>query len=282
MSMGAARLRSLIQTSLGRVGLTLTHHPASADGQIALGRLRDAGMTPRTVIDVGAAYGDWSTACATVFPDSSYVLLEPVDEYRPILDATAARLADATVIASAASRVSGETTFNVHRDFVGSSLLTETEGGGVDGVARSVRTARLDDLASELSLEGPFLLKIDVQGAELAVLEGAPRVLECALGVILEVSFLEFFVGGAGFADVVQLMADRGFLVYDIFDLTRRPVDRALAQADLLFVRHDAAARDLRGFATSAQRRAQNERFQAEFSRRAAEAQRATSSHRSA
>ena len=36
---------------------------------------------------------------------------------------------------------------------------------------------RLDDVASELALHGPFVLKADVEGAELEVLAGATQVL---------------------------------------------------------------------------------------------------------
>lgn len=267
-------MRDLIQTGLGRFGLKIVRDPGPPDGDLALLRLRDAGMVPQTVIDVGAAFGDWSVACAGVFPQAEFVLLEPIEEYRSILEPRAAQLAHATVLTSAASNVSGTTTINVHQDFVGSSLLNETEGGGVDGVPRAVTTRRLDDVAQSHSLQAPFLVKLDVQGAELRVLEGAEGAIESALAVLLEVSFLEFFVGGAEFARVIAHMKERGFVASDIFGLMRRPIDRALAQADVLFVREDAPVRHNPGFASPEQRRAQNARFQSEFARRRAAAQR--------
>lgn len=272
MSSGTASVRGLVKAVLRCAGLKVIRHPGGVESDTALMRLRDAGMTPHTVFDVGAAFGDWSAACAGVFPRARYVLLEPLTEYRPILDARAAKIGNATVVNAAASNVSGTTTFNVHEDLVGSSLLKETEGGNVDGVERTVPTSRVDDVARSHSLRGPFLLKVDVQGAELAVLEGATEVLRNTTAVVVEVSFLDFFLGGASFADVVKHMSARGFVVHDIFGLMRRPVDHALAQADLLFIRKDAPVRAELGFATPTQRSLQNARFKAEFANRLAKA----------
>lgn len=262
------RLRSFVQKALGRAGLQLVRHPGPPAGEAALVRLRDSGLLPRTVLDVGAAFGDWSRACAEVFPNSEFVLVEPVDEYRPILQAVSAKLASATVIAGALSNVSGTTTLNVHRDLVGSSLLSETEGGDIDGVPREVTAWRLDELTEERSLEGPFLLKVDVQGAELQVLQGSEAILGDVLAIVLEVSFLDFFVGGPQFTDVVLYMHDQGFVVYDVFGLMRRPLDGALSQADVLFVHEESPVRRAGGFASAEQRRELNERSRAEFARR--------------
>ena len=45
------------------------------------------------------------------------------------------------------------------------------------------------------SLHGPYLLKIDVQGAELDVLEGAQNLLKDTEAVVLEVSMFGFMAG---------------------------------------------------------------------------------------
>ena len=42
---------------------------------------RAAGFTPGTVIDVGAAHGDWSRMCRRVYPNAEYILVEPLSEY---------------------------------------------------------------------------------------------------------------------------------------------------------------------------------------------------------
>ena len=76
--------------------------------------------------------------------------------------------------------------------------------------------------------------------------------------VILEVSFLEFFDGGSLAHEVIARMAERGFVVYDVLDLLDRPLDGALAQANLVFVPEGSPARRQKGFATPEQRAAQD------------------------
>jgi FkbM family methyltransferase len=233
--------------------------PASLTG--GLRRLRALGWTPRTCIDVGAAFGNFTVECAAVFPDADYLLVEPLEEYRPFLEAVSARLPRARYGAVAAAARSGEVTLNVHTDLVGSSLLRETEGAATDGMARVLPAKAVDDLCQAHDLRGPYLLKADVQGAELEVLEGARAVLRDTEYVLLEVSFFRFFVGGPEVADVIAFMRSCGFVPYDVFHLMYRPLDGALSQLDLAFVQDNGVFRQQHTYATPEQRRAQDARF---------------------
>lgn len=227
-----------------------------------------ADLAPRTILDVGAALGDWSRAAAKAFPGARIVLVEPLAEFAPVLRSLAGTLASADVVEAAAGAKAGERTFNVHEDLVGSSLLHESEGPHVDGVPRTVRAVAVDELAAELELEPPYLLKLDVQGAELDALAGASRIVENSLAIHVEVSFFPFFAGGATFECVVAALREHGFVVYDVLNLSRRPLDGALAQADLLFVPERSPTRRTHAYASPAQRARQNEQFGAAIRRR--------------
>ena len=71
-----------------------------------------------------------------------------------------------------------------------------------------VSTRRLDDLEG---LDDVDVVKIDVQGAELAVFKGGQRVLSNALFVHTEVEFVELYEGQPLFADVDQFLRSCGF-----------------------------------------------------------------------
>ena len=73
-----------------------------------------------------------------------------------------------------------------------------------------VRTFTIDGLAEQLSLKPPYLIKLDVQGAEAEVLRGARRVLEQTDVVICEADMHDF-------QSLNGLLAEAGF---DLFDLT--------------------------------------------------------------
>ena len=77
-----------------------------------------------------------------------------------------------------------------------------------------VRTFTIDGLAEQLSLKPPYLLKLDVQGAEAQVLRGARRVLEQTDVVICEADMHDF-------QSLNGLMVEAGFDLFDITNLQR-------------------------------------------------------------
>jgi FkbM family methyltransferase len=234
----------------------------------SLARLAAAGIEPRSVLDVGAALGDWSRACAAVFPAAHYVLVEPLAEFRPSLDATAAAIRSALIVEAAVGEAVGKRMINVHPDLVGSSLLREREGEHVDGTPRPVIVTTVDQLVREHGLEPPFFLKVDVQGAEREVVAGANSTLAAADAVICEVSFFGFYYDGTPFEELIRTMRDSGFVIYDIGNLARRPLDGALSQADVLFVPESSPARREHVYAAPDQRAAQTAEFAAAIRRR--------------
>jgi FkbM family methyltransferase len=260
-----SRLAGVANRVLGKAGLAIVrrssqHVPGHGD---LLTRVRRLGVQPATAIDVGAASGQWTLACREAFPDVRSVLIEPLDEFAEPLQRLARDHAGVAVVQAVASNQAGTAVLNVHADLVGSSVFREAEGAGTDGHPRTVRAVTVDGVIAELRLPGPFLLKVDTQGAELVVLAGAQTTLSAAELVVLEVSLLPFFDGGPLLDDVVGHMRARGFVAYDVLGPTYRPLDGALAQVDIAFVPAVSRLRGDARFATPEQREAQNRRLRA-------------------
>lgn len=263
-------LKRRVRSALSKMGIEVRRVRRAGPGVVSpdrasftgsLRQVRALGWAPRTCIDVGAAFGGFTVECAEIFPQAACLLVEPLGEYRPFLEAVTARLPRAHYAAVAAAARSGEVAVNVHADLVGSSLLRETEGAATDGVARVLLARTIDDLCQTHDLKGPYLLKADVQGTELEVLKGAREVLRDTEYVLLEVSLFRFFIGGPEVADVIAFMRASGFVPYDIFRLKHRPLDGALSQLDLAFVKESGIFRQQHIYATPEQRRAQDARF---------------------
>ncbi|MDQ2974662.1 MAG: FkbM family methyltransferase [Acidobacteriota bacterium] len=150
---------------------------------------------------------------------------------------------------------------NVHKDLVGSSLYKEAEASSVDGTERRVTAVALDSICHDEQTQGPYLIKIDVQGAELDVLRGASEILLQTEFIMMEVSLFEFFKGGPQFSDVVSFMKDKGFVCSDIYGFQYRPLDNALSQVDIAFVKENGRFRQTHVYATLEQRAIQNAQF---------------------
>lgn len=204
------------------------------------------GFNPKTVIDVGVATG--TPDLYESFPEAYMLLVEPLAQFEPHIKKILDKYQGSYVIAAAAAEKK-MLEFNVHPDHLeGSSLYKETMGQSADGYKVTIPTVVLDDLIQEKALKGPYLLKVDTQGAELDVLAGCVRLLPEIEVVVLEVSMFQFMKGAPQFYDVISYMHDRGFAAYDIINLGNRPLDNALAQVDIVFVKEDGKFRQNHSF----------------------------------
>ena len=206
---------------------------------------------PKSVIDVGVAYG--TNDLYIHFPQARHLLIEPLEEYKPVLQKIADEF-DAEYILAAAGRNSGKIILNVHPDLSGSSCLKEAEGDHVDGDEREVPMITVADAVTSKGMQGPFLLKIDVQGAELDIMEGAKPIIDDLEVVILEASLFRLFINGPQFFDILKYMNDIDYSVYDIFGGHFRPLDNSLGQVDLVFVKENGRFRHDHSWANRQQR----------------------------
>jgi FkbM family methyltransferase len=249
-------LKHLIQSAFHLLGYDITPVAIAQRSTMAgaLAQLAKQGLAPRVVIDVGAGSG--TAELYKAFPRAHHLLIEPLHEFESSLRDVLTRFQGEYVLA-VASDAPGSATLNVHaRDLYGSSLFHEAEGAYADGTPRQVPAVTIDQLVSERSLQGPFLLKADVQGAELKALRGATETLRQAEAVILEVLLFGTLLGGPQMADVIAYMKSTGFVPYDIFGALYRPLDNALSQVDMVFVREQGMFRREHGYATREQRMA--------------------------
>jgi FkbM family methyltransferase len=239
-------------------------YPESIDGQgrlrlapvrtsmdQALRQLRRLGYVPDTIIDVGAA--DGTPELPEVFPEAYFIWLEPLREFVPALEAMAARH-KGEVHNAAAGPKEGSIVLHAHPFQYGSSVLPEVDGAVADGEPRDVPLVTLDGLVKGRDV-GSVLLKVDVQGYELDVLNGAKELLPRCEAVILEVSFFRFHSNEPDVFEVISYMKERGFVMYDLFEGHNRPIDNALAQRDILFVQENGRFRTTHNWATPEQRK---------------------------
>lgn len=227
-----------------------------------LNNLKELGFSPDIAIDVGAAIGTWEIY--NIFPNTHHILIEPLEEFKEKLQEVVEQLHSAEYILGAASINSGEIEINVHPDLVGSSIYLEKEHSDVNGVPRTIPSITLDSIFEDKNLFNKgenYLIKIDTQGSEIDVLKGANKVLQNTECIILETTLFETFVGGYSFFDVITFMKNKGFVVYEIFTPHYRPLDGAMIQTDIAFVKEFGKFRQNHCYAKKAQRTAHSQKL---------------------
>jgi FkbM family methyltransferase len=198
------------------------------------------------VLDVGANTGQYAKMLRHVGYSGRIVSFEPLsDAHRSLVEA-ASRDANWT----AAERVaigssSSELTINIAGNSMSSSLLpmADTHASvapeSVYIGTETVRVVPLDEVAPKYaSTSDRVLLKLDVQGYEAAVLEGAPVTLANATGVQLEMSFVELYVGQPLFQDLFAALTQRGFELWGLLPGLTDASGRMLQCDGVFFKRH--------------------------------------------
>ena len=211
--------------------------------ELGMKQMRTLGFEPQTIVDVGAYQGNWSRMAASIWPRANLIMYEPNAAREQVVRSTSAEL-NATLHEELLGAEAGNNVqFYVMES--GSSIMAERSP-----LDREVETRTLATLDSTLGdIKGPALLKIDAQGYELEILKGCSKHLPAISAILLEVAIIEINSGAPLLHEVVSFMDRIGFITYDIWEIHRRPLDRALNQVDLIFVRKDSPLiRDKRHF----------------------------------
>jgi len=215
---------------------------------VALRDLKRRGFAPATVFDIGVA--DGTPDLYTAFPDSEYYLIDPTAQSLPHMERIAQRL-DARILNIALGDRDTESVIGVRPNDIGGSTFFE-EIGPIGEVERyPVPVRRFDTIAP--SFTQPALCKIDVQGAELAVLRGMGERIHDLDVIIVETSVIATVADGPEIVDIINHLQYQGFVPYDMLGGSRRPLDNALAQIDLMFVKADSQFRADRRWSAVAQ-----------------------------
>jgi len=204
-----------------------------------------------TIFDVGAHVGETAARYRALFPGALIHSFEPYPlSYE---DLASAFRADSGVVPHnvAVAATTGTAKLRVNRASVTNSLLESDRRGGDYWGANlfdteqeiEVKTLALDDFCKDQRIEHIDALKIDVQGAEYAVLAGARGLLERhAVDLIyLEMIMAPSYVGQRKYHYYLTSLDALGYELFDLFNLGRR--DGRLIQSDGIFVTRDVLDR---------------------------------------
>lgn len=201
--------------------------------------LADHGFAPALIYDIGANHGLWTRQALGVFPDAECRLFEPQEALRAsVPDLLAGGQAGGRVrwIPKAVSRAPGTALFTLAARDDSSTLAMTAEQAAAAGF-RQVETP-LTSVDAEIEAEAgriPDMIKIDAEGHDLEVLEGAARALGRTDVILIEAAVL-----GDAPNDLVTVctrLAAAGYRLAQITDLNDSPRTGALWLVELGFVR---------------------------------------------
>jgi len=197
-----------------------------------------------TVLDVGANTGQFGTMLRQSGFTGRIHSVEPLQDAFTALAAAASADAAWTAQRAAVSAEPGSLTMNVSRNGVSSSVLPMLErhaaaAPSAEYVAQeTVPATTVDEIVADRALAPESaVLKIDVQGFEQQVLDGAAATLSRFRGVRTEMSLVPLYDGQALMPEIVELLARHGFELWSIEPGFMEPQTRRLLQLDGIFFR---------------------------------------------
>ena len=197
------KLIAVLRTARYRRALFSTGVAASVEN---VDFLRDRSF--KSVIDVGANRGQFALAVLQECPGVKLYCFEPVPAALGRLRGTVGTHPDVTIFPMALGAEAGYADINVPTNDSGSSLALDIEDA--NKVRIDIQT--LDAVMAALpALAGPVLLKMDVQGYELQVLQGGESTLSQVDDVYAEVTFRCLDKRQAPAHEIVAWLRDRGF-----------------------------------------------------------------------
>lgn len=224
-------------------------HPLSSplldtrDREATLARLF-VDRQPGVVFDCGASSGGFTAAYLTLFPRATIHAFEPhpqtADHLRSRFQGEPRVVVEQTAVGAGA----GVADFHMHRLPYTSSLLPRPSTGRryfplMDGVADrvAVPVTTLDDYCRRHAIERIDVLKMDIQGAELAALRGAETLLRDRRidAIFTETFFVPHYEGGCLLHELWGHLAAHGYGLYTLFP-SREGCNGQLRLGDAIFI----------------------------------------------
>ncbi|MFO1268710.1 MAG: FkbM family methyltransferase [Rubrivivax sp.] len=229
-----------------RLGLDVSRYNAVESAEARLYALLKTQRID-TVLDVGANDGGYGSALRRGGFEGAILSFEPLEDAHARLAALAATDARWAVYARGAlGAEDGTVRIHVAGNSASSSILPmhqthekaapESRYIGV----QEVPVRRLDGIRHDVIERAQrTLLKIDTQGYELPVLQGAERLLPRVTGVQLELSLTPLYEGQALYLEMIQWLDSRGFELWNLIPGFIDPATARMLQFDGLFFRRN-------------------------------------------
>jgi len=198
-----------------------------------------------TIFDIGASDGDFSRGIRELFPNAKIysfeVLCIPYEKLKMNFKDDSLFFAYNIAL----SNHSGETTFYECESSGSSSLLEMDElhkssyPCSINNNEIKVECVKLDDFIIEqkIDIKDDILIKIDVQGAEKIVFDGALQIIDRAQIIFSEINFNSMYKENVLFNDLADYLYKKGFKIEGIENVSQSLIDGTYLQVDTYFTK---------------------------------------------
>lgn len=199
-----------------------------------------------TIFDVGAFVGRVALRYNDLFPNSHIYCFEPFPDSFNKLKSNTSSLENIVLINKGVGEHLGKSVFHCNQSGSTNSILATQEDGdeiwGNAGLLRTEKTINieletLDHFVKTHKIDKIDILKIDVQGAEHMVINGAKNTLEKGIVQLIytEIITLPTYKGQKQIDEIISLIRSYGFDLFNLYNATMTSIGQ-LRQVDVIFI----------------------------------------------
>jgi len=208
------------------------------NAELILNVLKARGFNPKYIIDVGCGYGQWTKKLFKFYPSSNYLLFDADKNNKENLNNL--KKNNNKLDYKICLLSNDNKNYKFYNMGYGSSIFEE-QTSHKRNVEEILSTTLDQELPDELQNHSNNLIKLDVQGSEIKILEGLLDKINYFEVIILEVSVHNYNKDSPLFDEVMNFMYNKNYRLYDLFDLKRLGNNRSfLVQFDCVFVRNNS------------------------------------------
>jgi FkbM family methyltransferase len=177
---------------------------------------------PHVIFDIGANVGQTAMRYRVIFPDARIFSFEPVLETYTKLQKLFAGDKQVETVQTAISDECSTMPMYIQNDSLLNSMLKPSGDWTDTKETIRVPATTIDTFCEERRIDQVDILKVDVEGSELAVFRGAEEMFRrrAIRNVFTEVYFSPAYSGMPLFSDLDKALKDKGFILYGLYSLT--------------------------------------------------------------
>ncbi len=198
----------------------------------------------KAIIDIGSNEGQFAEKFSHLFPLANFYCFEPLPDVLDVLEKKFSENKNFHFFKYALGEEDGSKIINRNEYSPSSSILSmkdahkEAFDFARKETGEEIVIKKLDDIRELSEIEKPYLVKIDVQGYELPVIDGGTNIIKNADMIIIETSFVQLYEESPLFEDIYKKLIKIGFVYAGSFEQLKRPSDGKFLQQDAIFVKN--------------------------------------------
>jgi FkbM family methyltransferase len=216
-------MKKLIKKLFNKFGLEIHRYHRDDDFSVQLiTAMRKVNID--IIFDIGANTGQFSSELRSKGYSGKIISFEPLTSSREVLIRNTSKDNNWIVHDRAAlGNYNGYTNINISKNSYSSSLLPMlnshliAEANSKYIGSEKTKIITLDSVSeSYLNKNSKLFIKIDTQGFESQVLDGAPKTLKKSMGIICELSLVPLYEGQILWMDMIERLEREGFILWSM------------------------------------------------------------------